>query len=746
MPRKTKRPRNSVPQTTLTGHTGRIGRISWSPDGSLLASPSADHTVRLWEVGKTKGKCVRVLSGHEGIVYCAAWAPLESRVATGSEDGTIRIWDADSGELQQVIGENVNDIYSVDWSPDGRQLASASADSTVRVWDVASGKEIERLAKHTRPVYCIRWSPNGQQLASASGDGTVRIWDGQSFECQNVLDAYRGRPVMDVAWSPDGQVLASASDDHTVRIWDVQSGRVKQELSRHSNCVIHVAFSHDGRLLASKALEDPVMVWRTDTWERMVFSEECGPSTASLGGSAFHPQQACLATLGDEDRSIRIWRNLEQLDEDLSSVKYRNVKIALTGDTGVGKTALANALLNKPHEPTDSTHARSVHLLESLQVATSGGQREHREIWLWDMAGQPGYRITHQLNLEHVNVALIVFDSRSDTDPFAGVQHWDRALRQAHRDHDSNGVEGGQRRSGLIKLLVAARSDRGHIAASTESIEEKCRELGCQHWFETSAKEGQQIEQLAQAIRDVIDWDAVPGITSTAQLEEVRTALKEHRTRGTLLSSAERLFLDYVKESEASTISRADFVACIDRLETQGLVRRFNFGDLVLLRPEVLDSYASSLIEAARTQELGIGDISRSQASEGDFKVPEGERIEDGSQRRLLCLAMIEDLLRFEVAFVETTDEGESLVFPAQYTREWEDASDPPDKQALFHFEGAVQNIYAALIVRLAHGAHFEKKELWRNAAAFFCRGCCRTMRRLSRAERRRGRRVGCVF
>ncbi len=46
---------------TLRGHTGWIGRISWSPDGRMLASPSEDNTIRVWDA--ETGQCLRVLKG-----------------------------------------------------------------------------------------------------------------------------------------------------------------------------------------------------------------------------------------------------------------------------------------------------------------------------------------------------------------------------------------------------------------------------------------------------------------------------------------------------------------------------------------------------------------------------------------------------------------------------------------------------------------------------------------------------------
>jgi WD40 repeat protein len=49
---------------TLTGHTGWVNSVSFSPDGRLLASGSEDKTIKLWRVAD--GSLVRTLTGHTG--------------------------------------------------------------------------------------------------------------------------------------------------------------------------------------------------------------------------------------------------------------------------------------------------------------------------------------------------------------------------------------------------------------------------------------------------------------------------------------------------------------------------------------------------------------------------------------------------------------------------------------------------------------------------------------------------------
>ncbi|MFH0883816.1 MAG: hypothetical protein V2A56_12575, partial [bacterium] len=75
---------------TLTGHSGDVSSVTFSPDGATLASGSYDNTIKLWRV--SDGSLIRTLRGHSSFVLSVAFSPDGTTLASGSQDKTIKLW------------------------------------------------------------------------------------------------------------------------------------------------------------------------------------------------------------------------------------------------------------------------------------------------------------------------------------------------------------------------------------------------------------------------------------------------------------------------------------------------------------------------------------------------------------------------------------------------------------------------------------------------------------------------------
>jgi hypothetical protein len=522
--------------------------------------------------------------------------------------------------------------------------------------------------------------------------------------------------VTDVALSPRGDEVAAAVNDGTVRIFSLASGSQNTVLEGGLSQASGVRFSPDGEFLAVTSRRE-VLLWRCRDWEQVARIEQEGFAWSSE--IDFNSANALLAVKDATAERIYCykldyeWLNVAKIQQ--SSRRYVNAKVVLLGDTGVGKSGLGLVLSGQPYRATDSTHGRNVWMFDSFEVERPGAVVQSREVLLWDLAGQPGYHLVHQLHLNEVAVALIVFDSRNEADPFSGIKHWVRALAQARRLEGAAAVP-------LRTYLVAARADRGGIAVTSERIRGLIDDFGLDGYFETSAKEGWAIPELMQTIRDSIVWESLPMVSSNALFNSIKEFLLYEKDQGRVLSTGADLFHAFQRahpELARQSDLMPNFNTCIGRVASRGLITRLHFGDLVLLQPELLDSYASAMVQAAKDEPDGLGFMPEEEAVAGRFKLAASERISDKAQEKLLLIATIEELLRHELALKEATDRGVDLIFPSQFTRERAYAPEIQGKHVVFTFEGPLRSIYARLAVRLSHSNLFRRQDMWQNTASY---------------------------
>jgi small GTP-binding protein len=687
-----------------------VNKFAWSPDGQLLAAPSSNKQISIWDPYSSGP--IATLKGHTHLVRAVAWSPDSKILASASDDHSIRLWQMPTGEPLATLEGHTKVVLTIAWSKDGKFIASGSYDDAVKVWEVGTRSIIASC--QTGWVYAADWSYDGT-LFFGGLSGNIYSFD---LKSQKLVRAFVGHsePIYALQLSPHGDYLSSGSSDKTVRIWDVAKKQQTNVLEGCTGTVGEVCFSSDSRLLASTCRDGTIRIWRTDRWELVADIEANG---SLFSGLAFHPTKPILATVAPSSKDICLWnidaKVLLTTEPASQSVRYTNAKVVLIGDTGVGKTGLGLVLTHQEFCPTESTHGRHIWTFAEQNIELPKDRTETRETLLWDLAGQPGYRLIHQMHLNEVSVALVVFDSRSETDPFSGVRHWDRALRQASLLQGESALPIG-------KLLVAARCDRGGIGVSQERINNLLKEMEFDAYFETSAKEGWGVNELIGAINKAISWDKMPRVSSTELFHGIKKFLLNEKEAGHLLSTVNDLFHSFRNAGEIPPKTkdlRAQFDTCVGLVEASGLIKRLSFGNLVLLQPEMLDAYASSMVNAAKDEPHELGTISEDDARAGRFRMPEDERIPNKESESLLLIATVEHMIRHEIALREVSDDGTLLVFPSQFRREHPDFPEPRGKAAIFTFEGPILSVYATLAVRLSHSRIFKRKEMWKNAATF---------------------------
>ena len=250
--------------------------VAVSPDGQQIATDSVNNEILLWN--RQSGVVENVLKGHTGRVHKVLYSPNGNKIISTARDGCINIWDPNTGKLIRSMQQSkvkdeiahkivkcsrnvytnslksqtkLDNFMSFFNSDSQEKKTDSSPRPDVGTYDfMFSPVTIPKTEIKTEPHYStdVSLSADGNMLASVGPSRYVLIWSVESGELLSVFESPQW-PNEVVSISPSGKKLFVASgfivSQHYGTVWDIPNKKLLFSVEVDSLGVSSAVFSED---------------------------------------------------------------------------------------------------------------------------------------------------------------------------------------------------------------------------------------------------------------------------------------------------------------------------------------------------------------------------------------------------------------------------------------------------------------------------------------------------------------------
>jgi len=261
-----------------------VQRVSYAPDGALLAGEGTSGRLRVWSCAERR---LVWESADSNAPLCAWGFRADGKRFFSLDRKGKAIWrDTLTWQTTGTFGVPTQSISPAAptpaaLSPDGRLLGVGTETGAVYWLNAQTGELLATSTDaHHREVFTIAFSADGLQAASVGGDGMVAIWDPSSLRLKSRFRGHMHASYA-AAFSPDGQRLATgcACEQEAVRLWDLSAETPHELIAPVGQGWLFpfVGYSPDGQWLAACSREGTLYLWRGPSWEEIEAAEKKMP-------------------------------------------------------------------------------------------------------------------------------------------------------------------------------------------------------------------------------------------------------------------------------------------------------------------------------------------------------------------------------------------------------------------------------------------------------------------------------------
>ncbi len=291
-----------------TSHKRFIISADTSHDETIVATPSIDSTVRLWDI--QTGEEIADPLQHDGGVWYSIFSPDQTKIATLTDQNDIWIWSAKNGKILNFPTRQKEELVAISFNQNGDKLYSATITGTFLEWDLNAPTAKPIILTHDSTINSYDVSYNGKWIVSGGKDNAISIWDVNGlkrlkkieteYDVGNVHVSIDDKiltvfEVLGPQWtpkkwstyslptlkiissgelplntntsqsSPDGKMIAFGNKDNSLRVYSTENNKELYVINEHNGWVDGIQFSPDSSMFVTLCKDSQVRAFESKT-------------------------------------------------------------------------------------------------------------------------------------------------------------------------------------------------------------------------------------------------------------------------------------------------------------------------------------------------------------------------------------------------------------------------------------------------------------------------------------------------